>query len=665
MPKIFISYKRQDRDTVYPIVDEIKQKTDIDCWIDIDGIESGDQFQNVIINAIDNAEIVIFMLSKNFIAPYVNEKTGEVVPKKQTFPEKEVMYALRHNKRLIPISIDGTTIFDCSWLEFNCSGLNYVDWNDSDQKNTLFSTLSKWSKTGTYDSEASPVRSDNKEMLSYFSQAYKNFKRYWIYICAALLSLAFVLFAIYWGQSSNTIYVNIKGLPEDSLVDFPQFIKDVETAGIDKITYILNDLLEPNESNAILSNLEGSSLSEISVCIGECSFPKLRSIFGKEDIYVDIDAKRDAEQYIANISITDWRGKQYEKTVHSDNVSQCITKVSAFMSLPYSPLLSVLYDYETPKEGDEYILRKLWKENLYDNEERESIMKQTIEAKTANSNLCFLVLAMHYEYLDKLIGNYSQLACENYEHFSKAFQIAGKSREHIEDRIKYLKEEDKPAANITLPEKLMAEGVLPDNPEVKQLVLVVNQKNKWVNGRKYPKGTLYTFEKQGDHWEEKFAPYEVNLSVNGITPSEKKKEGDMSIPAGFYTLSQAFGYERDIDTKLDFVTLNYDHVWICDSTDDLYNQMVEDKDNKYKRNPNELLKRSDHLYKYVIVIGYNINPTIKGKGSAIFIHVERRENSATAGCIAISEEAIKKLLEWLDPAMHPHIYISSKPQLRA
>ena len=33
MPKIFISYKRQDRDTVYPIVDEIKQNTDIDCWI--------------------------------------------------------------------------------------------------------------------------------------------------------------------------------------------------------------------------------------------------------------------------------------------------------------------------------------------------------------------------------------------------------------------------------------------------------------------------------------------------------------------------------------------------------------------------------------------------------------------------------------------------------
>ena len=115
MPKIFISYKRQDKNKVFPIVEEIKKKTGLDCWIDLEGIESGDQFQNVIIDAIDNAEIVVFMLSKNFIAPYKDEKTGRVNLKKQTFPEKEVMYALRYDKRLVPISIDGTTIFDCKY----------------------------------------------------------------------------------------------------------------------------------------------------------------------------------------------------------------------------------------------------------------------------------------------------------------------------------------------------------------------------------------------------------------------------------------------------------------------------------------------------------------------------------------------------------------------
>lgn len=147
MAKIFISYKRQDKNFVFPIVEEIKQKTGIDCWIDLEGIESGDQFQNVIIDAIDNADIVVFILSKNFIAPYRNEITGKIDIKKQTFPEKEIMYALRHNKRLIPISIDGTTVYDCKWLEFNCSGLDCINWKIEGQKVKLLNDLWNWTAT--------------------------------------------------------------------------------------------------------------------------------------------------------------------------------------------------------------------------------------------------------------------------------------------------------------------------------------------------------------------------------------------------------------------------------------------------------------------------------------------------------------------------------------
>ncbi|MBQ0018946.1 MAG: TIR domain-containing protein [Bacteroidales bacterium] len=148
MAKIFISYKRQDRKKVFPVVEEIKRKTGIDCWIDLEGIESGDQFQNVIIDAIDNADIVVFMLSKNFIAPYRDEITGKIDPRKQTFPAKEVLYALRHNKRLIPVSIDGTTVYDCKWLDFNCSGLDCIDWGDLVQRNKFLVNLQKWEVKG-------------------------------------------------------------------------------------------------------------------------------------------------------------------------------------------------------------------------------------------------------------------------------------------------------------------------------------------------------------------------------------------------------------------------------------------------------------------------------------------------------------------------------------
>lgn len=147
MCKIFISYKRQDKNKVFPIVEKIKQKTGVDCWIDLSGIESGDQFQNVIINAIENADVVVFMLSKNFVAPYKDEKTGKIDLKKQTFPQKEVMYALNEGKRLVPVSIDGTTVNDCKWLKFNCGGTDFIKWSDADQRQKFFRDISTWLNT--------------------------------------------------------------------------------------------------------------------------------------------------------------------------------------------------------------------------------------------------------------------------------------------------------------------------------------------------------------------------------------------------------------------------------------------------------------------------------------------------------------------------------------
>ncbi len=144
MSKIFISYKRRDKDLVFPIVREIFENTGVDCWIDLDGIESGDQFQNVIIDAIDNADIVVCMLSKNFIAPYKDEKTGNIDLRKQTFPQKEVMYALEEGKRLIPLSIDGTSVRDCKWLKFNCIGLDCIDWKKQEQREKFFRNVRHW-----------------------------------------------------------------------------------------------------------------------------------------------------------------------------------------------------------------------------------------------------------------------------------------------------------------------------------------------------------------------------------------------------------------------------------------------------------------------------------------------------------------------------------------
>ncbi|MBI3618052.1 MAG: L,D-transpeptidase family protein, partial [Candidatus Omnitrophica bacterium] len=71
----------------------------------------------------------------------------------------------------------------------------------------------------------------------------------------------------------------------------------------------------------------------------------------------------------------------------------------------------------------------------------------------------------------------------------------------------------------------------------------------------------------------------------------------------------------------------------------------------------EVLRRSDGLYKYAVVIEYNTDPAIPGMGSAIFLHVWRGANKPTAGCVAMAEIDLLRLLQWLDARQNPVILL--------
>ena len=47
-------------------------------------------------------------------------------------------------------------------------------------------------------------------------------------------------------------------------------------------------------------------------------------------------------------------------------------------------------------------------------------------------------------------------------------------------------------------------------------------------------------------------------------------------------------------------------------------------------------------------IKYNTDPIIKGKGSAIFIHLAKKNFSPTSGCIALKKKCILEILEKLN-----------------
>jgi L,D-peptidoglycan transpeptidase YkuD (ErfK/YbiS/YcfS/YnhG family) len=59
--------------------------------------------------------------------------------------------------------------------------------------------------------------------------------------------------------------------------------------------------------------------------------------------------------------------------------------------------------------------------------------------------------------------------------------------------------------------------------------------------------------------------------------------------------------------------------------------------------------RTDHLYDVVVDIGWNRGPIVRGRGSAIFLHLARPGFAPTAGCVAVEQRMIRRLLERIGP----------------
>ena len=79
--------------------------------------------------------------------------------------------------------------------------------------------------------------------------------------------------------------------------------------------------------------------------------------------------------------------------------------------------------------------------------------------------------------------------------------------------------------------------------------------------------------------------------------------------------------------------------WCDDPESKKYNQLIK-LPSKFNF---EKLYRKDVIYDIIFILNFNTNPIKKNKGSAIFIHVAKRNYSPTKGCIAIKKNDIKKL----------------------
>jgi len=131
------------------------------------------------------------------------------------------------------------------------------------------------------------------------------------------------------------------------------------------------------------------------------------------------------------------------------------------------------------------------------------------------------------------------------------------------------------------------------------------------------------------------------IGKSGFTKS--KKEGDLKTPKGLFGIGPLY-YRKD-RVKLTKCLINKKIIkknmgWCDDVKSTKYNKQII-----YPfKHRSEKLYIKKNIYDIFINIKYNQLPTLKGKGSAIFLHISKKRNKPTKGCVAMKKKDLLKIL---------------------
>ena len=138
--------------------------------------------------------------------------------------------------------------------------------------------------------------------------------------------------------------------------------------------------------------------------------------------------------------------------------------------------------------------------------------------------------------------------------------------------------------------------------------------------------------------------FKCALGKSGV--EKKIKEGDNITPRGTFDIIKIY-YRNDrikkLSSEFNLIKIRRNMGWCDDPKSRKYNKLIK-LPNKYSH---EILYRKDNIYDLILVLNYNIKPTIKNKGSAIFIHVAKKNYKKTAGCVALKKANLIKLINTL------------------
>jgi L,D-peptidoglycan transpeptidase YkuD (ErfK/YbiS/YcfS/YnhG family) len=171
---------------------------------------------------------------------------------------------------------------------------------------------------------------------------------------------------------------------------------------------------------------------------------------------------------------------------------------------------------------------------------------------------------------------------------------------------------------------------------------------------------LQAFDRVDGQWQPAFAPTTARVGRSGI--SADRHEGDGTTPEGVFTLTEAFGNGPDPGTKLPYRSVHHQDYWVTDSSSPSYNTWQSGPP-AGRWTQAEALWTLTQAYRHAVVIDYNRDPIVPGRGSAMFLHV--RNENPTSGCVAIDLDRLVEIMRWLDPAKAPKIAVGTDASLTA
>jgi L,D-peptidoglycan transpeptidase YkuD (ErfK/YbiS/YcfS/YnhG family) len=136
-------------------------------------------------------------------------------------------------------------------------------------------------------------------------------------------------------------------------------------------------------------------------------------------------------------------------------------------------------------------------------------------------------------------------------------------------------------------------------------------------------------------------PIRCAMGRAGITAH--KQEGDHATPSGVLALRRVL-YRAD-RLAIPAAAVPREPISPHDCwCDDIYHAAYNTRVTLPFEGRHEILWRDDDLYDVIGVLGWNDAPVVRSAGSAIFLHVARRDLSPTEGCIALPLPTLLRVL---------------------